>query len=191
MATDAKAAQEDAPQLTNEELEKKINALDTRLSKAIADVRKDLTEEVGELSTAVTKAANEMKQISAKAKGNETRLGALESTASTLTTTVGKFDSAIKTIATRLDGLEQFQGELNTAFVKGIQDAKDFALEQGNAAKGHADQKVDALDKKVDGVKSTLEGRIKAVEDAPVKQHTHKLHITLDGQTGGPDGGNG
>jgi chromosome segregation ATPase len=175
--------------LSNDELEAKINDVDARLSKAIAELRTDVTGSQTELSTSLTNAVNEMKKINATAKGNETRLGAVESGVSTLTHNFGKVESSVKAVTSQIDSLQQVQGELNTAFVKGLQEGKDFALEQGKDAKGHADKVVGALDSKVESVKGALDARITAVENAPVKPHTHKVHVSVDATTGAPEAG--
>lgn len=193
----AVADEDEAPAVTPEELEKRLKALeeavgklDPRITKRINDLNTAVANNKSELTKKIGTVESDLGTVKTKADNNAESIGSFQGQLDTLTHKVGDAETATTLLKQRLDNSENWQSAFNTAFVNGIQSAKDFAKEQGDAAKKHADDAVAVVDAKVDNVSQTMGDRITAVENAPVKQHTHKLHFSVDGETGGPGGGN-
>lgn len=177
-ATSPTTAGGDTAAVTPDELEKRLNELDKRLTQRINTLNTSLTGAVSELNTKVGTATNTVNSLKSKVENNEESIKSFQGSLDQLTTDVGKAKSAVDVLTHRVDQLEQLQGELNTAFSKAIQQNRDFAKEQGDAAKHYTEQLTKRLSDQLQGTKADLEQKIEALADAPVKAHTHTVHLS-------------
>lgn len=179
------------------------------LAKRVADLEKNLGEMdprlTGRINTLNTTVASTKADLGKKIGGVETDLATLKSSVDNNAASIGSFQGQLDTLThkvsdaetattlqkKRLDNTEAWQSAFNTAFVNGIQSAKDFALEQGQGAKVHADGLATQLHNQAAQDKAELGARIKTVENAPVKPHKHAVNVHVDAVTRDPVTGEG
>lgn len=171
------------------DLEQRLETLEKHLTSRINDLATQVTDAVADVDTKTAASATELKRLGTRVTNNAESVASFQSTLDRLATEVAKARVAAESLGTRLDTIEEWQSSINTALVQGVQGAKDFALEQGQAATQHTDEALAHLEGKLTAARTDLEQRITQVEQAPVKPHTHVLH--LDGVTGAvQQGGN-
>lgn len=170
-------------------LEQRLEDLNKHLTSRINDLASQVTDAVADTDTKTAATANEVKRLGTRVTNNSESVASFQSTMDRLATDVAKARTATDGLSRRLDTIEEWQSAINTALVQGVQDAKDFAMEQNQAATKHTEDAVAHLDGKIAAARADLEQRITTVEQAPVKPHTHTLHF--EGVTGGVQlGGN-
>lgn len=187
-----------APEVNAADLEKRVAALEkalgetnTTLTGRVNDVTKKVAENNAALIKRVGSAEADLTTVKTSADNNAEAIKAFNKRLDGLVHKAEEAEAATKVLTTRLDNTEAWQSAFNTAFIDGIQSAKDFALEQGQAAKKYTDGVATQIRTQVAESKAALQARIKAVEDAPVKAHSHRVSISVDAETGGPQEGNG
>jgi chromosome segregation ATPase len=166
------------------ELEQRLNRLQQDLTGRLNQLNSLLTEQIGEANTTAGKANNTANALRGKVTNNENSIASFQGRLDSLTTDVAQTKSAVQVLADRIGHLEDWQGALNTAFTQAIQQNRDFTLDQYRAATGYVDQVAAKLDGQLTAAKTELTQAIQAVTDAPVKPHTHTVHLA--GETENP-----
>ena len=178
------------PAVDPADLEQRLEDQGKHLTARINDLATQVTEAVAQMETAMSSAATELKRLGTRVTNNAESVASFQSTLDRLSTEVAKARVSGESVGKRIDTVEEWQSGINTVLLEGFQAAKDFALEQGQAATAHTDEAVAHLDGKLTAARTDIEQRITQVEQAPVKPHTHVIH--LDGTTGSAQqGGNG
>lgn len=172
-----------SPSGTLDELEKRVNKLQQDLTTRINEINSSLTEQIGEANTTAGKANNTANALRAKVTNNENSIAGFQGRLDSLTTDVSQAKSAVQVLADRVGHLEEWQGALNTAFSEAIQRNRDFTLEQYRAATGYVDQVAKKLGDQLGAAKTELAQAIQALADAPVKPHTHAIHLSGETET--------
>lgn len=171
------------------DLEQRLETLEKHLTSRINDLATQVTDAVADIDTKTAATTTELKRLGTRVTNNAESVASFQSTLDRLATEVAKARVAAETVGRRLDTIEEWQSSINTALLEAAQGAKDFALEQGQAATKHADDAVAHLEGKLTAARTDLEQRITQVEQAPVKPHTHVFHV--EGVTGAvQQGGN-
>lgn len=190
MTADAEPSGTEAPQEVNADaLEKRVTALEKALGEATTALTgrvNDVTKKVAENNAALTKRIGtteaDLGTVKTSADNNAEAIKAFDKRVDGLVHAAEGAKAAVAVLQTRLDNTEAWQSAFNTAFVNGIQETKDFALEQSRAAKTYTDQRIAGIGRALEEMSAALD----RVQKAPVKPHTHAVHLAVTAETENP-----
>lgn len=171
------------PAGTLADLEKKVNKLQQDLTGRINKINTDLTKTVGEIDVKVGTANNAVNNLKSKVENNEQSISSFQGTLDDHTQDIGKLQSADTVMDKRVGSIEKAQSSINTMLIDLNQKTKDFAVQIGQEANKHTDDVAQHLQGEISNAVAPLDQKITALENAPVKPHTHT--VTIQGKTGG------
>lgn len=173
------------------ELEKRLGELDTKFTGRVNDVTKKVAENNSALIKRVGSAEADITTVKTSADNNAESIKAFDKRVDGLVHKAEEAAAGTTVLTKRMDNTEAWQSAFNTAFAEGIQSAKDFALEQGQAAKKYTDDRVKTVAAQRAADKAALETAIKTVAEAPVKPHKHAVNVYVEAVTADPTPGGG